>query len=129
MSRICDFRDTTTGYPCKNVVEDGHDHCAARHLCSPLQSTVTTLGVIGHVVAPAMETEDLISAHIPDLDPEGTEQWSAPDLFVAQVVLSDTEEVVHESKPTNKHRAEKIEDGMGINLNWDVYHTRIVPVL
>ena len=31
MSRLCGFADTTTGWPCENIVEDFSDHCAAGH--------------------------------------------------------------------------------------------------
>jgi len=37
MSRPCGFKDTTTGYPCTQVVENEHDHCEAGHPCTPLK--------------------------------------------------------------------------------------------
>jgi hypothetical protein len=48
------------------------------------------------------------------------EQW------VVQIIEDETGKVEYESKPTYRRRAEKIEDGMGINLNWEHFHTRIV---
>jgi hypothetical protein len=68
MSRICNFEDTTTGHPCENVVEDGHDHCAAGHLCPPVQPVPAELQAIGHAVALALETEDLADTHAPSTD-------------------------------------------------------------
>ena len=35
MSRVCGYRNTTTGRPCTQVVEDFHDHCEAGHPCLP----------------------------------------------------------------------------------------------
>jgi hypothetical protein len=47
--------------------------------------------------------------------------------FVAQIVEDSTGNVVRQSAPTYKRRAESIEDGMLINLNHDNYSTRVVP--
>ncbi len=49
------------------------------------------------------------------------------DLFVMQIVEDETGEIVSQSKPTYLRRAEKIEDGAGINLGWEKFSTRIVP--
>lgn len=46
---------------------------------------------------------------------------------VVEVYEDETGEIVAQSKPTYRRRAEKIEDGYGINLNWERYSTRIVP--
>ncbi len=44
-----------------------------------------------------------------------------------QIVEDETGEIVSQSKPTYLRRVEKIEDGAGINLNWEKFSTRIVP--
>lgn len=46
--------------------------------------------------------------------------------FVAQIVRSEDGEVVYESKSTDRRGADQIADGMGINLNWEEYTTRVV---
>lgn len=46
--------------------------------------------------------------------------------WVVQIIEDETGKVEYESKPTYRRRAEKIEDGMGINLDWEHFHTRIV---
>jgi hypothetical protein len=48
------------------------------------------------------------------------------DQWVVQIIEDATEKVVWQSKPTYRRRAEKIEDGSGINLDWEHYSTRIV---
>ena len=48
------------------------------------------------------------------------------DEWVVQIIEDETGKVEYESKPTYRRRAEKIEDGMGINLDWEHFHTRIV---
>ncbi len=48
--------------------------------------------------------------------------------YVVEVYDDGTGEVVHRSKPTYLRRAEKIEDGLSINLNHAAYSTRIVAV-
>jgi nitrogen regulatory protein PII-like uncharacterized protein len=48
--------------------------------------------------------------------------------FVVEVVEDETGKIVAQSKPTSERRAEKIEDGYGINLNWEKFSTRVVPV-
>lgn len=50
------------------------------------------------------------------------------DEWVVQVIEDETGKVEYESKPTYRRRAERIEDGMGINLNWERFSTRIVRV-
>jgi hypothetical protein len=47
-------------------------------------------------------------------------------LYVARIIESASGEVVAQSEPTYLRRAEKIEAGMGINLNWEQYHTDLV---
>jgi hypothetical protein len=47
--------------------------------------------------------------------------------FVVEVFHDETGDIVAQSKPTYRRRAEKIEDGYGINLNWAEYSTRVVP--
>lgn len=42
-SRVCGFRETISGRPCKNLVEDGHDHCAAGHPVAVLTSVAPSL--------------------------------------------------------------------------------------
>ena len=59
MSRICDFQDTTTGHPCGNPVEDGHDHCAAGHPCPIVESAPDSKHAITDVSALSLETEQL----------------------------------------------------------------------
>jgi len=46
--------------------------------------------------------------------------------YAAQIIEDETGNIVFQSKPTYKARAEKIEDGMGINLDWTRFHTRVV---
>lgn len=46
--------------------------------------------------------------------------------FVAQIVDLDTGEIEYESKPTYERRAEKIADGIGINLNWEKFSVQVV---
>lgn len=53
---------------------------------------------------------------------------NADTLYAAQIIHDETQEIVRQSAPTYKRRAEKIEDGMGINLNWTDYSTRLVMV-
>ena len=47
--------------------------------------------------------------------------------FIVQIVHDETGEITYQSQPTYLRRAEKIEDGMGINLDWANYSTRIIP--
>lgn len=47
-------------------------------------------------------------------------------LWVAQIVDDATGEAVRTSEPTYRRMADRIADGMGRNLNWDKYHTRVV---
>lgn len=49
------------------------------------------------------------------------------DQYVTQIVEDESGNVVSQSAPTSRRRAEKIEDGMGINLNWEKFSTRVVP--
>ena len=46
--------------------------------------------------------------------------------FVVQIVEDSTGNVVYESRPTSERRAERIEDGLGINLDWEHFSTRVV---
>lgn len=48
--------------------------------------------------------------------------------YVAQIIEDATGAVVYQSKPTSQRRAEKIEDGMGINLDWASHSTRVILV-
>jgi hypothetical protein len=48
------------------------------------------------------------------------------DLYVVQIVEDATGKVVRQSNPASHRRADKIEDGMNINLNHEAFHTRIV---
>jgi hypothetical protein len=52
---------------------------------------------------------------------------SEQEQFVVEVVEDETGDIVSQSKPTYRRRAEKIEDGYMINLNHERYSTRIVP--
>jgi hypothetical protein len=47
-------------------------------------------------------------------------------LYVAQIVDGNTDEIVRSSAPTDLRRAEKIEDGMNINLNHERFFTRVI---
>lgn len=47
--------------------------------------------------------------------------------FIVQIIEDETGKIEYQSKPTSHRRAEKIEDGMGINLNWEQFSTRIIP--
>jgi len=46
--------------------------------------------------------------------------------YYVEIVEDETEKVVSRMGPHSKRTAERIEDGAGINLNWDKFHTRIV---
>ncbi|MCR4339129.1 MAG: hypothetical protein NUW01_04485 [Gemmatimonadaceae bacterium] len=46
--------------------------------------------------------------------------------YIVQIVQDATGKIEYASKPTYRRRAEKIEDGMGINLNWERFSTRII---
>ena len=46
---------------------------------------------------------------------------------VVQIVEDETGKIAYQSQPTYQRRAEKIESGMGINLDWANFSTRIVP--
>lgn len=48
--------------------------------------------------------------------------------FVVQIVEDETGKIEYQSKPTHRRRAEKIEDGMGINLDWAHFSTRIIDL-
>jgi hypothetical protein len=60
MSRVCGFRDTTTGYPCTQIIENEHDHCEAGH---PSQPEVAEYAPT--IAAP--DTDRHLSAEIDDL--------------------------------------------------------------
>jgi hypothetical protein len=49
------------------------------------------------------------------------------DLFFVEIVEDDTEKVERRMGPFERRKAEKVEDGAGINLDWANYSTRIVP--
>jgi len=48
--------------------------------------------------------------------------------YVVEVVETATDKVEYRSKPTYERRAEKIEDGLSINLDHEHFFTRIVEV-
>lgn len=50
------------------------------------------------------------------------------NLYVMEIFEDETGEVVSRSKPTSLLCAERMEDGAGINLNWDRFSTRVVPL-
>ena len=64
MSRICGFRDTTTGRPCTQVVEDFHDHCEAGHLCPivPTEANARNRGL--EVNADSFGVEELFTSTV-----------------------------------------------------------------
>lgn len=47
-------------------------------------------------------------------------------IYYVEIVEDETGKVVQSMGPMSKWRAGKVEDGVGINLNWDEYSTRIV---
>ena len=47
--------------------------------------------------------------------------------FVVQIIETATGEVEKQFGPTYERRAEKIEDGVSINLNHEAFHTEIKP--
>jgi hypothetical protein len=46
--------------------------------------------------------------------------------YYVTVVEDETDEEVKRLGPMRRARAEKVEDGLGVNLNWDRFHTEIV---
>jgi hypothetical protein len=50
------------------------------------------------------------------------------ELFVVQIIDTATGEVEKELGPKRIRQAEKIEDGLNINLNHGAFHTRVVPI-
>jgi hypothetical protein len=48
--------------------------------------------------------------------------------YYVEIMKDENDEVVKRMGPMSKCRAEKVEDGAGINLNWNAYSTRIVAV-
>lgn len=50
----------------------------------------------------------------------------ANKLYVAQIIRDSDQKVVSQSRPMMKRMADKCEDGMGINLNWNDYRTQVV---
>lgn len=64
MGRACGYKDTTTGHPCDNPVEDWNDHCAANHYCPPVTSIPTAVDN-GQGVSPStasFDVEDLVAS-------------------------------------------------------------------
>lgn len=55
----------------------------------------------------------------------GTKTTNTEHKYVVEIVEDETGDVVWRSKPTTHGRAEKIEDGTSINLNWEKFSTRI----
>jgi hypothetical protein len=49
------------------------------------------------------------------------------DKFYVEIVRYKDEKVVKRMGPMGERRAEKVEEGAGINLNWNDYFTRTVP--
>lgn len=49
--------------------------------------------------------------------------------FYVEVVAREGDEVVERLGPASERRAERIEDGLNINLNHEDYYTRLVPAL
>ena len=47
--------------------------------------------------------------------------------YVVRVIENETGDIAFESKPTYERRADRIEDGLLINLNHEKFHTEIVP--
>ena len=74
MSRVCDFRETTTGHPCKNVVEDRHDHCEAGHPCPPLATEGKGVDALTDILQ-SLEIEDCTSSDINHDDDSSREFW------------------------------------------------------
>lgn len=48
------------------------------------------------------------------------------DLYVAQIVEDGTGKIVRQGPPLRERAADKMAAGMGINLNWDKFSTRVV---
>lgn len=48
-----------------------------------------------------------------------------PILYVARIIEDKTGKIVRESKPMTERQANKLADGMGINLNWERYSTEV----
>ena len=51
---------------------------------------------------------------------------SKSSLFFVEIVEDVTETVVKRMGPFSLKRAERIERGAGINLNWEAFYTRII---
>lgn len=49
------------------------------------------------------------------------------ELYVARIIEDATGKVVRESRVTSRSRAERMEDGMSINLDHEHYSTDVVP--
>lgn len=47
--------------------------------------------------------------------------------FYVEIFRDKDSKVMSRMGPMSERRAEKVEDGAGINLNWEEYSTRIVP--
>lgn len=47
-------------------------------------------------------------------------------MWYVEVFNIETEEVVKSVECSSEKKAERVEDGIRINLNWDEYETRIV---
>lgn len=48
--------------------------------------------------------------------------------YIVEIVERETGKVEYSSSPTTERRAQKIEDGMSINLNHEHFFTRITEV-
>jgi hypothetical protein len=49
-------------------------------------------------------------------------------MFVVQIKNNETDEIEYQSKPCSERRADKIEDGMNINLDHEHFYTDVVVV-
>lgn len=61
-----------------------------------------------------------------DINREDANMETQVEQFYVEVVEYATEEVVKQLGPNSEWRANKIDDGMNINLNHERYFTRIV---
>ncbi len=49
-------------------------------------------------------------------------------LYIVQIIEDKTGNVAWASEPHSQREADKIEEGAGINLDWDHYHIETVEV-
>jgi len=48
--------------------------------------------------------------------------------YLVQIIKTDTREVVESFTPTSERQAERLEDGININLNHAEYQTQLIEV-